>query len=139
MEQAPPNAFISKQRIYFDMIDQMRTLHNAAYLLVFERARTDLWRHLGVGYGAAELDWPYLVARNEINYRLPIETDCEAPVKVWVEKIGRSSITFGHEVYTDSGALAADGQTVIVRIDPETRKSREWSDHFRDMVKPFMR
>ena len=131
--------FISKQRVHFDMLDLMHVVHNAAYLLLFERARTDFWRSLGLGYGSKELDWPYLVVRNEINYRSPITVDQEVQVTVAVTKIGRTSITFAHEVYDENGVLSADGSTVIVRIDSETRRSIPWTDRFREIVSPIMR
>lgn len=121
------------------MLDLMGVLHNAAYLLLFERARTDLWRSLGTMYGGEELDWPYLVVRNEINYRAPIRSDQEVQVTVEVSKLGRSSIEFSHRIYRVDGILAADGSTVIVRVDAETRsKSVPWSDAFRNLVAPYM-
>ena len=87
--------FTSKQRVNWDMLDLMGVLHNAAYLLLFERARTELWRSLGAKYGSDGFDWPYLVVRNEVNYRAPIESDQLVDVTVGVSKLGRTSITWG--------------------------------------------
>ena len=129
--------FISKQRVHFDMIDQMGTVHNAAYLLLFERARTDYWLSLGVGYGAPGLDWPYLVARNEINYRAALRTDQITEVTVAVSRLGNSSVTFAHEIYDAEGKLCADGGTVLVRVHPETGRPVPWSEEFHKLVAPI--
>jgi acyl-CoA thioester hydrolase len=132
--------FVSTQRVFWDQIDQLGVLHNAAYLLLFERARTDFWRSLGVdGYGAPGLDWPYLVVRNEVNYRAPVETEQDVRVGVWVAKLGESSIMFAHEVRAANGTVAADGQTVIARINAETRRATPWSAGFRSMVAPYIK
>jgi acyl-CoA thioester hydrolase len=121
------------------MLDLLGVLHNAAYLLLFERARTDFWQAHGAGYSAETLDWPYLVVRNEINYRAPIRSDQTVDVTVSVAKLGNSSITFAHEVFAKDGELAAEGQTVIVRIDAQTSRPTAWSDRFRGLVGPYVR
>src|SRR6266536_281248 len=108
--------FISRQRVNWDMLDLMGVLHNAAYLLLFERARTDLWRSLGTMYGGEGMDWPYLVVRNEVNYRAMIDSDQEVSVTVAISRIGNSSVSFAHSIFRDDGTLAADGSTVIARI-----------------------
>ena len=35
--------------VYFDDLDAFRILHNARYLLLFERTIGDFWQHLGWG------------------------------------------------------------------------------------------
>jgi acyl-CoA thioester hydrolase len=127
--------YASRQTVYWDMLDLMGILHNAAYPLLFERARTEFWRYLGFsGYGDPAFDWPYVVARNEVNYRAPVERDEEIEVTVVVESIGRTSLTIGHQVLRADGAVSADGRTVLVRIDPATRQPIEWTEDFRQKL-----
>lgn len=140
MESGVAVPFVSRQRVYWDMLDLLGVLHNAAYILLFERARTDFWRSLGIaGYGGEGMDWPYLVARNEVNYRAAIRAEQEVAVYVWVAALGTSSLTFGHEVHAEDGALVADGRTVLVRIDVETRRPTPWSSRFRALLEPHIR
>ena len=61
-----------------------------------------------------------------------------ATVNVAVSNLGRTSVTFAHEVYDQDGNLSADGSTVIVRIDGETRRPIPWSDRFRELVRPIL-
>jgi len=127
--------YISKQRVFWDQLDFLGVLHNAAYILLFERARTEFWRSLGIdGYGEEGLDWPYFVARNEVNYRLPITAEEEITVSVWISRLGDTSLTFGHQVFRSDGRLSADGETAIVRINPETQRPLPWSMSFRHLI-----
>src|SRR5690348_3371898 len=112
--------FISRQRVHFDMLDLLGMLHNAAYLLLFERARTDFWRAHGLSKSVEGFDWPYFVARNEIDYRAPITTEQDVTVTVWVSALGRSSVTFAHEISTYEDLLVAEGKSVLVRVDATT-------------------
>jgi acyl-CoA thioester hydrolase len=130
--------FVSRQTVYWDQLDLMGILHNAAYPLLFERARTEFWRSLGFGgYGDPNFDWPYVVARNEVNYKSPIHRDEEVEVTVFVESIGRTSLTIGHEVIRAGGELSADGKTVLVRIDPATNQPIPWTDSLRQLLEPY--
>jgi acyl-CoA thioester hydrolase len=127
--------FVSRQTVYWDMLDLMGILHNAAYPLLFERARTEFWRSLGyTGYGDPAFDWPYVVARNEVNYRAPVERDEEIEVTVFVESMGQTSLTIGHQVLRADGTVSADGRTVLVRIDPQTKQPTSWTDSLRQKL-----
>ncbi|HLK55303.1 MAG TPA: thioesterase family protein [Chthonomonadaceae bacterium] len=130
--------FISRQRVYWDNLDLLGVLHNAHYILLFERARFDFWRHNGVGPNAPGFDWPYVVAKNEVNYRQAITSEQDVAVMVAVQRMGASSVTFAHAVYMEDGTLSADGYTVLVRLDAETNRPIPWSKAFREMVKPYL-
>ena len=126
--------FTSRQRIHFDLVDLMGVVHNAAYLVLFERARTDWIQSHGLWYGAPDFDWPYYVVRNEVDYLAPILGGDEVSISVAVEKIGQTSASFVHTITTGDGAEAASGRTVVVRIDPESKRPMRWTDRFREMA-----
>jgi acyl-CoA thioester hydrolase len=120
------------------MLDAVGMLHNGAYLLLFERARTDFWRAQGMEMGSAGMDWPYYVARNEVNYRAAIYEWKPVTVTVAIERIGRTSVTFLHTVQTAKGVVAAEGKTVLVRVDAETKRPIPWSEGFRALLERFL-
>ncbi len=126
--------FISRQRIHFDLVDLMGVVHNAAYLVMFERARTDWIRSHDLWYGSPDFDWPYYVVRNEVDYLAPIVGGDEVSVSVAVEKLGQTSATFAHTITTGDGTKASAGRTVVVRIDPESKRPIQWTDEFRMMA-----
>jgi acyl-CoA thioester hydrolase len=130
--------FISKQTVYWDMLDLLGVLHNARYVVMFERARFDFWSNLGVGPEAPGFDWPYVVARNEVNYKSAIRTEQEVAVTVRIQQIRNSSVTFEHSVVDEHGVVSADGTTTLVRVDAETYRPVSWSDRFRTMVGPYI-
>lgn len=129
--------FVSRQRIYFDMLDSLGVMHNSRYLLLFERARFDLWHANGLALGAEGLDFPYYVVRNEINYRAPITRLQEVTVEVIVEHLGTTSVILAHQVFDETGICVADGKTVLVRVDPETQRPTAWSEGFRALLSRY--
>lgn len=129
--------------VYFDDLDAFQILHNARYLLLFEHAIGAFWRHLG---WAGELDFNsnpdqyHLVRANHIEYERAVRGTGEVRVRVWVEKLGRTSLTFGFRVLPlDEDVDHARGTRVIVRVDQESKKPSEWSEAFKRSVAPYRR
>ena len=72
-----------------------------------------------------------VVARQEIDYRRPIEFDLEPLiVRTWVSHVGDSSFTMDFQV-VDHGVVAADAKSVMVCFDIQSRKSRSIPAEFR--------
>ena len=129
--------------VYFDDLDAFQILHNARYLILFEHAIGSFWRHLGWA-GALDFnnnrDQYHLVRANHLEYERPVAGTGEVRLRVWVDKLGRTSLTFGLRVMPlDQDIDHARGQRVIVRIDPETHRPVPWSDEFRSMIEPYRR
>lgn len=127
--------------VYFDDLDPFQILHNARYLLLFERTIGSFWRHLGWG-GTLDLqsrpDQFHLVRANHIEYLRPVVGVTQVRVRVWVEKLGRTSLTFGLRLLPmDEDLDHAMGQRVVVRVHPESRKPDPWSDDFRKALEPY--
>ncbi|RMG10761.1 MAG: acyl-CoA thioesterase [Deltaproteobacteria bacterium] len=127
--------------VYFDDLDMYGVLHNARYLLLFERAVGEFWKHLGW----RSLDDPptpdryQLVRANDIEYLRPVEGIGEVRVRLWIEHLGTSSLVFRCRVMPlDEDADYAVGKRVMVRIDPETRRPAPWTDLFRQQVAPYV-
>ena len=75
-----------------------------------------------------------VVARQEIDYRRPIEFDLEPlVVRSWVSHVGDSSFTMDFQVM-DHGAVAADAKSVMVCFDVQSRKSRSIPNEFRSKL-----
>ena len=127
--------------VYFDDLDAFQILHNARYLLLFEHAIGSFWRQMGWG-GALDFnenpDQYHLVRANQIEYLRPVRGTGQVRVRVWVEALGRTSLTFGLRVMPlDEDIDHARGQRVIVRVDPDTQQPAPWTDEFREMIAPY--
>jgi acyl-CoA thioester hydrolase len=128
--------------VYFDDLDAFGILHNARYLLYFERTIGAFWRMLGWG-GNLQSDTPdqyQLVRANHIEYLRPVSKMGEVRVRVWVEKLGKTSLTFGCAVMPmDQDLDFATGERVMVKIDPKTKQPAEWTAEFRALIAPYIR
>jgi len=130
--------------VYFDDLDALQILHNARYLLLFERTIGSFWsRAMGWTGGLEGPDNPdrfHLVRTNQIEYIRPVTNIGEVRVRIWVEKLGKSSLTFGFRILPmDQDVDYARGSRVIVCVDPKTRKPSPFSGEFRRQVAPYLR
>lgn len=102
-------------------MDAFQHVNNTAYLRWFETARIEwLARVAFTGSGGAGP----ILARTEIDYRLPVVWPDTVEVAVGVVALGRSSVTLGYRVTSAShgGAVVAEGVTVVVLFDPAAKR-----------------
>ena len=129
--------------VYFDDLDAFRILHNSKYLLLFERTIGSFWTRMG---WAGSWDEPrdtdryHLVRANHIEYHRPVTDVGEVRVRIWIEKLGKTSLTFGMRMLPmDQDVDYATGSRVLVRVDPETKQPKPWSDDLRQKLAPYVR
>ncbi len=127
--------------IYFDDLDPFAILHNARYLLYFERALGAFW--MSIGWGAFQAsDRPeqfHLVRHNEVEYLSPVRGVGEVRVRVWVEKIGTSSLTFGFRMMPlDQDVDHARGRRTVVHVDKDTLERRPWAEEFKVVMREWL-
>jgi acyl-CoA thioester hydrolase len=127
--------------VYFDDLDAFQILHNARYLLLFERTIGSFWHHLGWGSTLDMQNNPdqfHFVARNEIDYQRPIVGMGQVRVRICIEKLGRTSLTFGFRLLPlDEDTEYARGKRVVVRVDPKSKRPTPWTDEFREAIAPY--
>lgn len=130
--------------VYFDDLDAFFILHNARYLLLFERTLGSFWQELGfVGHAPEHDGQPsehsHLVRANSVEYLHPVRGTGKVRVRVWIEKLGRTSMTIGFRMMPmDQDIDYATGRRVVVRIDPDTYQPRPWTDGFRELIGPWV-
>ena len=135
--------FEQNHGVYFDDLDAFQVLHNARYLLLMERTIGEFW--LKMDWGTLldpnrNPDQYHLVAANHVDYHRPVQGVGRVRCRIWVETLGRSSLVFGFSILpTDEDTPHASGTRVIVKIDPQTRKSLPWTDEFRTAIAPYCR
>jgi acyl-CoA thioester hydrolase len=129
--------------VYFDDLDALQILHNSRYLLLFERTIGSFWARLGWQGPLGSERNPerfQLVRANHIEYHRPVTATGDIRVRVWIEKLGRTSLTFGFRALPlDEDSDYATGTRVMVCVDPATRRPTPWTDDFRAMLAPFVR
>jgi acyl-CoA thioester hydrolase len=120
--------------IYFDDLDPFNILHNARYLLLFERALGGFW--MDIGWGAfQDSDRPeqfHLVRHNAIDYLSPVRGVGKVRVRVEIARIGQTSLTFEFRMLPlDRDLDHARGTRTVVHVDPTTLEPSPWSETFR--------
>ena len=101
-------------------------VNNAVYLTYLEEVR-DEW--LERALGDAGDAWCYVTARVAIDFRRELTQDDDSIVaRLWLTRIGTSSVTTREEIVTVSGELAAEAEAVLVARDTETGRSRPLTD-----------
>lgn len=101
-------------------------VNNAVYLTYLEEVR-DEWLERALGDSGDA--WGYVTARVAIDFRRELTQDDDAIVaRLWLERIGTSSVTTREEIVTVGGELAAEAEAVLVARDTETGRSRPLSD-----------
>lgn len=127
--------------VYFDDLDPYRILHNARYLLLFERTLGSFWRALGFGdlQDAEHPDRFHFVRANTVEYLQPVRDIGDVRVRVWIERLGATSLTFGFVLMPmDADTAYAKGTRTVVRVDPETWRPAPWTEAFRDQLAPWL-
>ena len=129
--------------VYFDDLDAYQVLHNARYLLLIERTIGEFWQKMDWGTMLDPVQNPdqfHLVAANQIDYHRPVQGVGQVRCRIWIERMGRSSLTFGFSVLPpDEDRAHASGTRVIVKIDPNNRQSKSWTPEFREAISPYCR
>lgn len=114
-----------RQEIRFSDIDALGHVNNAVYLNYFEQARVSFFKEINDG----PWDWSkqgILLARNEVDYLVPVHFGDETITEVWVEKIGTKSFVLAYGLYKIIGQdriKCTSGVSVLVAYNFEAGHS----------------
>lgn len=124
--------------VWFDDLDAFGVVHNARYLLLFERTLGAFWAHLGFGGFFSDPDRIHVVRANQVDYLRPQVGIGTIRVRLSVSRLGTSSLTNGFEAWSTGEALLATGSRTVVRIDGDTWEVTPWAAAFRDALRPWL-
>lgn len=121
-------AFTQPIDVRFSDLDALEHVNHAVHLSYLEHARTRWWRSL-LGDRPFR-DEGFLVARVEIDYRLPILLGDQVRVELRCVEVGRTSFTLAYQVVGGVGILA-EARSVQVMLDFSSMRPRELSPETR--------
>jgi acyl-CoA thioester hydrolase len=119
--------------IRFSDIDAMGHVNNAVYFTYFEQARIFCFSQLLDG----QWNWKkygVLVARNEIDYKMPVLMQDKIEIHVNVESLGSKSFTLTYKIERQDGVMCASGRSVMVCFDHQAGKSIEIPDVWKERL-----
>ena len=132
--------YTNKQFVRWDDIDAFGHVNNAKYLTYIQEARFQwsYYEQKANGHDASLVEM--VVARNEIDYLVPIyDGGLFYDVNLWVESIGNSSFVLGYEIVGVDGTVHAKVKSVQVAVSMETKKSRPLSDVEKEFLAKYTR
>lgn len=108
-------------QIRFADIDVMGHVNNAVYLSYFEMTRIHYFEHLLGNKWNYNKDG-FLLARNELDYILPIFLTDKPVIKMTTKNLGNKSFTFCYEIYVGD-QLRTKGLSVMVGYNSVEHKT----------------
>lgn len=104
-------------QIRFNDLDLAGHVNNAIYLVYFELGRMDMQRH----FIPKDHDWMstgFILARNEVDYRIPILLHDKVQVQTWCSRVGVKSFDLrAVAIGMDDGRIFAECRSVLVCFD----------------------
>ncbi|MFI9582021.1 acyl-CoA thioesterase [Streptomyces sp. NPDC052236] len=108
-------------------MDAFGHVNNVVFLTYLEEARIDFMFRLAPGNGSPSFAGGSVVARHEIDYKLPLVHRHEPVIiESWVTKINAASLTIAYEVKDTEGAarVYVRASTVVVPYDLSAERPR---------------
>jgi acyl-CoA thioester hydrolase len=135
--------FLAPATAYFDDLDSFGILYNSHYAVLVERAWIMYWQQRRISFSE---DWELLgdgfnvVKELQVRYESPIDRPGEYGVHIWVERLGRTSLTYGFRVcQADGSRTYAQGSRTVVRLDRKTLRPTEWTEGARSASEKLLR
>jgi acyl-CoA thioester hydrolase len=112
-------------------LDAFNHVNNAAFLVYAQEARLE-WL-AGIGGSWFDENAMPVVAAAHVNYRRQLAWPARIVVELAATRVGNSSVTITHRIVAqdDPACLYADGDVVMVWIDPASGKSVPLPDAIR--------
>jgi acyl-CoA thioester hydrolase len=113
-------------RVAFADVDSSQRIHYTAMFRYMEIAEHHLMRTIGLPYSTALTGWAFPRVHLACDFHGAIRFDDEVDMTAEIIKVGTSSWTVGfsaRNVTLEQEPIVAEGQMVIVSMDPETERS----------------
>ena len=118
--------------------DLFKHVNNAVYFRWFESSRVEYWHKSGL-FDALEVSgFGPILASVTCNYKRQIKFPDTVLIGTKVEKLGISSVTLSHDVFSESNnAVSATGKSVIVLFDYAAQHPVPIADEYREIFERF--
>jgi acyl-CoA thioester hydrolase len=129
-----PEPFRHRVRVRFNECDPQGVVFYANYLMYVDVAMTEFWREAIGGYAAMVASGTdVMVAEANIRYRESARFDDEVDVRMWVTRLGATSVVSGFalERATD-GALLVEGELRQVFVAGTSYEKRDMPERIRE-------
>ncbi len=133
-------AFFHPLRVRWAEVDLQRVVFNGNYLLYFDVAFTEYWRHTGLPDPLAQqaAGAELFVRKAQIEYHGSAGFDDQLQIGVRCARLGRSSMAMALAIFRGDDHLI-DGELVYVYADAHEKKSTPIPEAWRERIKAIER
>ena len=117
-------------RVGYKDTDQMGIMHHSNYIVLYEKARTEWLRDMGLTYAEIEqrgVMSPIIEVHSK--YQYPAFYDEVLTVRVSLDEMPSARLIIGSEVYNEQGRLINTGSVTLGFMNAQTRRpcrAPEW-------------
>ena len=130
--------FFHPLRVRWVEVDMQKIVFNGHYLMYFDTAVGDYWRHLALPYEQTmhDLGGDLYVVKSTLEYKASAVYDDLLHIGMRCQRIGNSSITFQACAFRGNQVLVT-GELVYVYADPTTQTAKPVPQELRDSMLGF--
>ncbi|MEW5946444.1 MAG: thioesterase family protein [bacterium] len=131
--------FTMEKRVRYSETDAVGIANNLSFFRYFEIGRTEYWRSMDAILPEIERKTLGIVmVHQECDYRLPAYPDELLEVGVRTASVGETSIVTEYRLHRkETNEVIAEGNTVHVTMDAQTRKPVPVPDPIREKLSRF--
>ncbi|WP_395768317.1 acyl-CoA thioesterase [Aquirufa sp.] len=127
-----------KYRVCYADTDQMGYVYYGNYARLYEIARVETLRSLGVSYKALEDNGIGLpVAEHYTKFIAPGLYDDELSVECQVDRLPTAKIEFSYRIKNEAGELINEGKTTLVFMDLKSKKVIKAPEFVLSALQPY--
>jgi len=125
-------------RVRYAETDKMGFVYYGNYSTYYEIVRVEAIRSLGLTYKDLEDDGCLMpVIENNSKYLRPALYDDLLEIKTYIDSKPGMKIKFRYEIFNESKTLLHTGDTTLVFLDTQTRKTKMIPDKLNSALLPF--
>ena len=128
----------TKIRVRYKDTDQMGIMHHSNYIVMYEVARTDWLREMGLTYAENErrgIMSPIIEVQSR--YLYPAFYDEELTVKVFINEMPTARFIVHSEVYNEAGKLINTGCVTLGFMHADTRRPCRTPEWFMESLENY--
>ncbi|MGR3809023.1 acyl-CoA thioesterase [Jiulongibacter sp. NS-SX5] len=130
--------FDTPYRVRYADTDKMGFMYYGHYSKLYEIARVESLRSLGIRYKDMEdagIIMP--VVQNNSRYIAPAKYDDLLNIRLYLKKMPDRKVIFEYEIFNEEEILIHKGETILVFMDVAKQKVIDTPANVKDALKPF--
>lgn len=128
-----------KERVAYKDTDQMGIMHHSNYVVLYEKARTEWLRHMGLTYSEIErrgVMSPIIEVHSK--YLWPALYDEMLTIKVFMDEMPSARLVIRSEVYNEAGKLINQGSVTLGFMNSATRRPCRVPEWFVEKLEEYI-